>query len=181
MEMIKLSKGQQLYLLRIIIILIYLISAYTLVNFFPSGHVTLQQTTALIAVPSSTSIVKGNTLSVVINASNYQNLYAYQFDLNYNPSVLRFKSLAFYDALGDIASGGEFCIPQEQLIKEPGRIGNIVCTRTISGSASGSSSLAMLNFDTIGFGTSNLTINNSILVSSDLQAIPHIINNGSVS
>jgi len=121
--MIKLSKGQQLYLLRIIIILIYLISAYTLVNFFPSGHVTLQQTTALIAVPSSTSIVKGNTLSVVINASNYQNLYAYQFDLNYNPSVLRFKSLAFYDALGDIASGGEFCIPQEELatLSAPGQ------------------------------------------------------------
>jgi hypothetical protein len=181
MDIKKISRDNKVYLLRIVIILIYLISAYTIVSVFPSGYITLQTQPTITVVPASASIVKGTPVVVAITVSNYQNFYAYQFDINYNRSILNFKGVTFSDALGEIATGQAFCIPTSNLLTTSGNVRNIACTRTIPGGLNGSAAIANLAFDTIGTGTSNIVVSNSLLVSADMQSISHSIVNSSVS
>ena len=181
MDIKKIGKENKIYLLRIIIILIYIISAYTIVSVFPSGYITLQSQPTLTVTPLSASIAKGTPIVVAITASNYQNLYAYQFDMNYNTDVLSFKSISFSNALGDVNAGQAFCVPSSTPQIGPGNVKNIACTRTIPGGLDGTAILANITFNTTAIGASNLALSNAVLVSADMQSISHSIVNSAVS
>ena len=181
-----LSKEKKLIILKATIILIYLISLYSLVMIvkYPasSGFATLSgQETIISASPSSQSVNVGDKLIVAVYGTDYNNLYGYQFDFNYNQGVLKFSGINYGSALGSIEGMEQLCAGQNELQIVPNRIGYISCTRTLADGVSGSSKLAELSFDAIAAGASGLAISNILLLTPGQEVIPALSQNSSVT
>lgn len=119
--------------------------------------------------PSVQATTNGSVVTVDVNVSNVNDLYGYQFDLGFNPSVLQAVSLSEGSFLA--TDGSTFFIPGAK----DNLAGAVFATADtllapISG-ANGSGALAVFTFDAIGTGTSTFTIQNETLLNSDLNVI----------
>ena len=150
---------------------------------------------ALLAVPGisradilsveSTSVNVGGMINVPVTISGVSDLYAFQFDLSFNPSILQLQSITEGPFLG--TAGPTFFIP--------GTIDNIAGTAsftvdTLIGSIPGAScavpgscpgTLATFDFRAIGFGTSPLDLSNVVLLNPAGNDIPVTAASGVVS
>jgi general secretion pathway protein D len=121
----------------------------------------------------------GTPFSVPVSISGVSDLYAFQFDIAFDPGILQLVSItegAFLPGAGTTFFG-------------PGTIDNTAGTAIftfdtlvgpISG-ASGSGDMASLTFQYIHLGTSPLTLSNVVLEDSSLNDIPFSISNGAVT
>ena len=123
---------------------------------------------SIFILPSSPTIGLGNAESIDVNVSGLSDLYAFQFDLSFNPSVLAFVSITEGDLFNNV--GVSFI---------PGTIDNTVGTisfiaDSLSGPGPGISSngtLAQIAMTAIGVGSSDINLANVVLLNSGLNDI----------
>jgi general secretion pathway protein D len=130
-------------------------------------------------VPSPSPAIVGSTMSLDVLIAGVADLYAYQFNLAFNPSVL--QAIGFAE--------GAFLPSAGTTIFDPGALNNTLGTLTLSygtlvgpgPGASGSGVLTAYNFNVVGPGVSALTLSNVILLNSNLDTISAQISSGSVT
>lgn len=106
----------------------------------------------------------GATFAIPVSISNVTDLFAFQFDLSFDPSIVQLQSI----------TEGPFLPTAGTTFFLPGTIDNTAGTATFTADAligpisgvSGSGVLADFNFEALSEGTSNLTLSNAILVDS---------------
>jgi general secretion pathway protein D len=142
-----------------------------------AGLVSLHAGT--IASVGSANTTVGSTVNIPVLISGVSDLYAFQFDLSYNPSLLQANVIT---EGGFLPSGGAtFFIP--------GMIDNVAGAVTFNadtliGSTSGvggSGTLMIVQFQIISPGTSPLVLSNVILLDSTLADISFTTQPGQVS
>ena len=141
---------------------------------------SLANAQAVISIdPTTQTASTGNVVTVDVDISNVSDLYGYQFDVAFNPSILQ----AVSSSEGPFLAGGgsTFFIPGTN-----DNVGGTVAATAdtlltaISG-VNGSGELAVFTFDAIGTGTGALTIQNETLLNSGLGIISDTTTGGSVT
>ena len=119
-------------------------------------------------LPSSQTLSVGGSTSINVNVAGLTDLYAFQFDVIFNPAILSAVSItegSLFSSVGVFFS--------------PGTIDNTAGTITfigdsLSGPGPGISAngvLAQVLFNAIGPGSSNLALSNVVLLDSGLNDI----------
>lgn len=121
-------------------------------------------------VSSDFSATLGDIIQVGVSADSYADLYAWQFDLNWNPTILSLNGVTEGSALA--SAGTTFFIP--------GTIDNVGGSATVNADtligpgpgANGTNQvLAYFDFSAIGVGQTVITIQNVTLLDSNLNNI----------
>ena len=118
--------------------------------------------------PSATTLTLGSPLTVDVSVSGLTDLYAFQFDIGFNPAVFSASSVtegALFSSIGVFFS--------------PGFIDNTTGTITFIGDSlsgpgpgvSTNGTLATITFNSIGTGSSSVDLANVILLDSNLADI----------
>lgn len=123
----------------------------------------------LSITPSSTSIEEGSSFSVDISISGVSDLFAFEFDLGFDPSILSAISI----------TEGPFLLSGGPTLWLPGAINNTsglieFTSNSLQGfdpGVSGSGVLAHIDFTALKTGSSNLNLFNTILLDSFLGDI----------
>jgi hypothetical protein len=130
--------------------------------------------------PTSQSTSTGTVVTVDVDIANVTNLYGYQFDLTFNPSVLSAVSSSEGSFL---TTGGNstFFIPGTNDNVD----GVVLATADTILSAvpgvNGSGELAVFTFDAIGKGTSALGFANVMLLDSSFNSISNTTTGATVT
>jgi len=128
--------------------------------------------------PSATTVPLGTPLSVDVMVSGFSDLYAWQFDIDFNPAILSATNVTEGALFSSIGVGFS-----------PGFIDNVGGSVTFIGdSLSGpgpgvntDGTLATITFDTIGVGLATIDLANVILLDSNLNDITATISGTSVT
>jgi hypothetical protein len=146
--------------------------AISLLSLLAAGAATLS------IDPSSTTVPIGDQVSLNIKISGVTDLFAFQFDLGFDPTVLSASSI----------SEGSFLPIGGATVFIAGTIDNV--GGTISGTAdslsgaipgvTGDGVLATAVFNAVGLGTSTISISNITLLDSSLNPIDSSSTGGSV-
>lgn len=129
-------------------------------------------------VPSTTLTAPGETISVSVGAASVNDLYAWQFDLGFDPNVLAVQNI----------SEGPFLSSAGATLFLPGTIDNTGGSISMNAGslfgpiagASGSGTLATITFLVVGAGTSPLNLLGVQMLDSTLSGISAATANGSV-
>jgi hypothetical protein len=128
--------------------------------------------------PANLTAAVDQTFGIDVAVTSMPDLYAFQFDLTFNPSVLEATSV----------SEGSFLSTGGPTLFFPGSIDNVAgvvstTADTLEGTAgvSGSGLLAHFTFQTIGAGTTGINIQNLILLDSSLSGINAGVSNGNLT
>lgn len=129
--------------------------------------------------PTSMDVLPGDAFSLNVEISDVIDLYAFQFDLTFDPALLAATAVAEGPFL--LNGGSTFFIPG--VIDNLG--GSIVSTAdTLLGSVpgvTGSGTLATFSFDALVPGTSPIFLANVFLLDSSLNPIDFSVSDGSVN
>jgi len=133
---------------------------------------------AVVSVSSPATVSQGATFAVDVDIAEVIDLFAYQLDLNFNPSILQ--------ATGTITEGGFF---QSGGGFVPGTIDNTLGSITSNADTllgpgpgiDGNGTLIEFQFLAVGAGTSVLDLANIILLDSTLSNIDFTSTNASVT
>jgi hypothetical protein len=135
---------------------------------------------AVISIdPTAQTTATGSVVTVDVDISNVSDLYGYQFDLGFNPSVLQ----AVSSSEGPFLAGGgsTFFIPGTN----DNLGGTIFATAdtllTATSGVNGSGELAVFTFDAVAAGTSTFSIQNETLLNSGLNVISDLSKTGLVT
>jgi len=132
----------------------------------------------VVSVSSPATVAKGSTFSVDVDIAGVTDLFGYQLDLSFDPSILQ--------ATGTITEGSFF---QSGGGFVPGTVDNVGGTITsnadtligpISG-LDGGGQLIVFEFTALAAGTSGLDLANIMLLDSSLNNIDFTSTNGSVT
>jgi len=140
------------------------------------------QATNLSITPSYQQVTAGNVFQVNVTLEDVTNLYSFQFDLNYDPSILQYVDVGNTYVGPFLSSGGAsiFVLPPTVT---PGFLDNFAATRiaTTTG-VSGSGVLAKLQFIGLSAGSSTITFSNDMLYNNESspQQIVHDVSQGVV-
>ncbi len=128
--------------------------------------------TILSLSPSSDTVSAGEVFTVSLSVSGAVNLYGWQVDITFDPTIL--SALSSSEG-GFLSSGGSvptFFIPGT-MNSLTGLVDNMADSRTISiTGVSGSGLLATLSFQALAHGTSALTLENVLLSNVLSQPLP---------
>lgn len=132
------------------------------------GSAHAQATVTLNATPNPAAV--GSTLQVAVNISGALDVYAYQFSLLFNPSVLQATGSADGSFL---SSGGTTFFVPGTIDNTAGSISFTIGTLLgqLPG-VNGNGTLATLNFNVTGLGTSALSFTDGLLINSELADLP---------
>lgn len=130
--------------------------------------------------PVASTIAVGNTIAVNIDVTNATDLYAYQFDVLFDPTVA--SALL-------VTEGGLFFSGGGTTFFIPGAISNTLGSVTFTANAlvgaipgiDGSGSLATIRFRGLSAGVSNLALSNVVLLNSAFGNISATTATGSLS
>jgi hypothetical protein len=132
----------------------------------------------ILVSPTTVNLTQGQSVTVDVDVDSIADLYAYQFDFSFDPTILQATS---------VAEGG-FLSGAGSTLFFPGTIDNVGGTITtnansletaVSG-ASGGGALVRFMFLAIAPGASQNDISNVLLLDSNLDGITADIGNGSV-
>jgi general secretion pathway protein D len=129
-----------------------------------------------VTTPSTVSL--GQTFSVTVDITSATNLYAYQFDLGYNPAILSLSTISE----GSFLSGAGSTFFVGGSIDNTAGLASATADSlltAISGAA-GSGTLVTFDFNAIGTGSSALSLSSLILLDSNLANINGTTQDGSV-
>ncbi len=126
--------------------------------------------------PASSSVVDGSTMDIEVVISGASDLYAFQFDLAFDPALLNATATnegAFLSAVG----GTNFF---SGLMDNSLGVISFVSASLIGPipGASGSGVLASITFDAIGIGQSALTLANRVFLDSSLIDLAEVTSQG---
>ena len=134
---------------------------------------TRADTATLSVTPVAGPISVGDTFNVEVDIAGASELFAHQFDLDYNASLLSFDSVVEGAFLPDAGTTFFFAIDNGG--------GSVTVIDSLIGpltGANGDGSLALFSFTALAGGTSPLNLANITLVSSNTNSSA---NNGSVT
>jgi adhesin HecA-like repeat protein len=143
------------------------------------GSVASAQVATLSLDETTQTTSTGTVVTVDVDIANVSNLYGYQFDLTFNPSILQAVS----------SSEGSFLASGGSTFFINGSNDNVGGTVSATGDTllsavngvNGSGELAVFTFDAIGNGTSALAIQNETLLDSNFNVISDVTTGGSVT
>jgi hypothetical protein len=141
---------------------------------------SLADAQAVISIdPTTQATSTGSVVTVDVAISNVSDLYGYQFDLAFNPTVLQAVSSTEGPFLA--TGGSTFFIPgtNDNLGGTVFATANTLLT-AIAG-VNGSGELAVFTFDAIGAGTSTFAIQNETLLNSSVNVISDLTKTGFVT
>jgi hypothetical protein len=141
---------------------------------------SLASAQAVISIdPTTQTTSTGSVVTVDVAISNVSDLYGYQFDLGFNPSVLQAVSASEGPFLA--GGGSTFFIPGTN----DNLGGSVFATAdtllTAINGVNGSGELAVFTFDAIDAGSSTFSIQNETLLNSGLNVISDLTKTGSVT
>lgn len=129
--------------------------------------------------PQTQTISAGNDVTVEVKISEAGDLFGYQFNLEYDSSVLEFKEATEGSFLNENGGADTFFI--EPSIPSPGLVKNVACVRKGQiGGLDGEGTLVVIKFTALSAGTSQLTLSNVMLSDSHVQATLFESTNGEV-
>src|SRR5208337_3823422 len=129
--------------------------------------------------PLSSSVSLGSNVTLDINIANVTDLYAFQFDIGFGPSVLQAMGVLEGPFL---ATGGNTSFFPGFIDNGAGNITFIANTLLGPGpGVNGSGTLVILQFLASGVGISTIDISNLILLDSNLNQIDATTESGSVT
>jgi hypothetical protein len=131
----------------------------------------------LSIVPAAASVAQGNNITLDVNVSNVSDLFAYQFDLSFNPTFVSAISTAEGSSF---VSGGGFI---------PGTIDNVGGDITFTADSliggipgfTGSGTLAVITMKGLTPGTSSLDFANVILLDTGFNSLPTNLASGTLT
>lgn len=140
---------------------------------------TYSHLSAIYVYPASTETTLDSDFVVYVRMANVTDLYAWEFQLNYNPAILDVTSTA-------IVSGGlnEPTQTFQSITNETtGLLWWAVSTKypTLTGITYSDNSIFEIHFHTIAAGTSNLHLSGTILSDSNGTRIGHTATDGTVT
>lgn len=123
----------------------------------------------IVSVISPGSEVIGNSFTVNITVTGAADLYAFQFDLGFDPTILQATSVTEGPLL---PSGGATFLVPGTIDNVAGVISSVADTLVgpVSG-VNGNGDLIDVNFDAVGIGMSALTLANEIFLDSTLTDV----------
>jgi hypothetical protein len=129
--------------------------------------------------PTTQTTSTGTVVTVDVGIANVSDLYAYQFDLTFNPSVLQAVSSSEGSFL---AGGGSTFFINGSNDNVGGTVSATADTllSAVNG-VNGSGELAVFTFDAIGNGSSALSIQNELLLDSNFNILGDTSTSGSVT
>jgi len=144
------------------------------------GPLASAQNATLSVDPTIQTTTTGSLVTVDVSISSVTNLYGYQFDLTFNPSILQAVSSSEGSFLSKDGSA-TFFIPGTN-----DNVGGTVAATadtllTAVNGVGGAGELVVITFDAIGSGTSAINIANEILLDSNLNIISDTTTGGSVT
>jgi hypothetical protein len=152
----------------------------------PTPTPTTQSGTATLSIsPSSSSISSiGGTRTVNVNVANAVKLGGFEFEVHYNPSIVKVNStsnVTLGSFLGSSGRSATFLTPVVDNVNGVVKVGAF-SFGSVNG-PSGSGTLASITFTGAGNGTSSLNIQNILLSSSDTTPVnqPTVTQNGSIT
>lgn len=127
----------------------------------------------------STDVLVDQIFTLGVSIADVSDLYAFQFDLAFDPTILQLLSI----------SEGSFLPPAGSTFFIPGTIDNIAGTATSTADtlvgnipgATGTGDLADFTFQAINPGASSLALSNGLLFDSSFNEIPFTTVDGSVT
>ncbi len=135
--------------------------------------------TILSAQPAAISIDVGQTFLVNVSLTDGVDLYAYQFDVGFDPSVLSANGISEGPLL---ATGGTTFFIPGLVDNVGGAISNTAgALFGVVPGVTGSGILATISFTAIGAGSSAITLFNETLLDSSFSGITATIRNGSAT
>ncbi|MEM4703704.1 MAG: PKD domain-containing protein [Candidatus Bathyarchaeia archaeon] len=143
-------------------------------------------------IEAPTALKIGDTFTAAVVIEGVTDLTAWQFGINYDPSVLEveLQEIKVYDEYGELtiltksafvegpflSQGGNtyFVVPQSLQALVPGKIPFHGCTLlgNSTQAVSGSGILAFIRFKCVGSGSSSLTLTDTLLINYDCDLIP---------
>jgi hypothetical protein len=134
---------------------------------------------SVLTVSSPATVIQGSTFAVDVNISGAADLYAFQLDLTFDPTVLAATGVS--EGLFLSGGGSTFFIP--------GTIDNIAGTISLNADTllsaisgvTGSGTLLVFDFSALGPGTSTFMIANEILQDSTGAILSDTTTGGSVT
>jgi len=130
----------------------------------------------LSVVPATTTVSNGDTVTLEIRVADVSNLFGFQFDINYDSSILEFQKVG-KGAMLETGGGDSFCVPNEP---SPGLVRNIACTKLGGKGVDGSGVLATVTFTAISTGKSSVSLTNAKLADSNAEKMAVSVSNGEV-
>ena len=142
-------------------------------------HPVVAQSTEIKVVPSSLEALVGQECIVYITVTNVEDLYAWEFQLNYDPEILDLISSSIVEDGLNSPTQTFYNLTDE----DTGLIWLAVSTTypTTSGVSYTSHAICEIHFVTKAIGTSSLTLSGTILSNSQAQPIDHTVSHGSIS
>jgi len=133
---------------------------------------------AMKVVSSATDFVVGQEISVYINVTDVIDLYGWEFQLDYDPSVLDLT----YNATVTGGLNSPLNIFKDTVDETTGHLWWAVSTSypTTTGTSYSSKAIFEMRFTAMATGTSNLDLSGTILSNSRAIEIPHTVVNGTV-
>ena len=138
----------------------------------PAGPVSLSVS------PATKTINNGETFVLDFKIAGASDVFGFQFDVEYNPSVLQFQKSDQGTFLNKNGQDNTFCVDYKN---SSGAVRNIACTRLGKGSAEGEGILDKITFKAIGSGTSDVKITNVKIANSNAEKIEAGVVNGEVT
>jgi Cohesin domain len=133
--------------------------------------------TAVYVNPGATGINIGDTVTLEIRASSITNLFGYQFDISYDPSILEFSGMQDGTLLSNNGQYQTFCV---DYAASSGKLSNIACSIIGSSGVSGSGLLKRVSFRALTSGTSDVLLSNVKLADSNSARISSTVLSGRV-
>jgi hypothetical protein len=140
---------------------------------------TANASTVLNISPPNQTVALGSTITVDVNVSGVADLYGYQFDLSFNPSVL--AAISSTEGSFLTTGGATFFIPGTNDNVGGAVSGTADTLLTAISGVTGSGTLAMFTFTAIGSGASTISIQNVTLLDSGLNSITNTTMDGSIT
>ena len=104
--------------------------------------------TELSINPDTARVSNGEMVSVDVEISNVEGLSGFQFDVNYDSSVLEFQEAKEGTFLNNNGQESTYCIAYDS--SSPGLVENLVCVKFGGSEVAGSGVLETLTFKAIG-------------------------------
>lgn len=127
----------------------------------------------------SATVNTGDTFNIAVDIAEASDLYGFQFDVTYDPSILQLQSISEGPFLA--TAGSTFFIPGTIDNGAGDASSNADSLLGPGPGAAGSGTLAILDFRAIASGTSALSLANIILLDSNLNNIAFTSTDGSVT
>ena len=129
--------------------------------------------------PATTTAGVGDSVTVDITASGAETLFGFQFNIEYDPSILSFESISEGTFLNNNGADSTFCVTPKT--DTAGLVKNYACTRIQKGEVTGTGTLARATFTALSAGTSTITLKNVKFANSKAEEISSSVSSGQVA